>query len=112
MMDPATQCSCASNGGANSLQILKTPVVRISSASFFAGFEAMPEATCLCHAISYERSLIDKESGRLECDNSGYFKPLQCSKKTGECWCVTKYGNQVTPPSSDRKSCDDVAHLL
>ncbi|GBN37947.1 hypothetical protein AVEN_200983-1, partial [Araneus ventricosus] len=53
-----------------------------------------------------------KESGRLECGNSGYFKPLQCSKKTGECWCVTKYGNEVTPPSSDCKSCDDVAPLL
>ncbi|GBM76288.1 hypothetical protein AVEN_170104-1 [Araneus ventricosus] len=56
--------------------------------------------------------LTDKDEGLPECYNNGYFKPLQCNEKTKECWCVTKYGNQVAPPSPDRKSCDDVTHLL
>ncbi|CAL1292537.1 unnamed protein product [Larinioides sclopetarius] len=68
--------------------------------------------SCLCIVMSHDRLLLDEEEGHMNCANGGYFNPLQCSKKTGECWCVTKYGNQVASPSPDRKSCDDVAHLL
>ncbi|CAL1285407.1 unnamed protein product [Larinioides sclopetarius] len=68
--------------------------------------------SCVCLVVSFDRYLLDKEVDYLECEKGGYFRPLQCNPNTGECWCVTKYGNQVAPPSPDRKSCDDVAHLL
>ncbi|GBM55028.1 hypothetical protein AVEN_80931-1 [Araneus ventricosus] len=69
-------------------------------------------SSCVCVVVGWDKYLLDKDDGLPECYNNGYFKPLQCSEKTKECWCVTKYGNQVAPPSPDRKSCDDVAHLL
>ncbi|KAF8771871.1 U24-ctenitoxin-Pn1a like protein [Argiope bruennichi] len=68
--------------------------------------------SCVCPVVVHDRYLLDKEEGFLRCENGGYFKPLQCSEKTKECWCVTKYGNPVTPRSADRKSCDDVAENL
>ncbi|GBM55035.1 hypothetical protein AVEN_80936-1 [Araneus ventricosus] len=67
--------------------------------------------TCICHIVSQDQYRIDKEYRTLKCNSSGYFNPLQCSMKTGKCWCVTKYGTVVAPPSVSRKWCDDVAHL-
>ncbi|GBO12433.1 hypothetical protein AVEN_7464-1 [Araneus ventricosus] len=67
---------------------------------------------CFCYAIAYERYLKDKRAGVMKCDDSGYFKPLQCPWNSNKCSCVSKYGEEVAPPSRDRKSCDDVAHLL
>ncbi|GBN22169.1 hypothetical protein AVEN_187672-1 [Araneus ventricosus] len=68
--------------------------------------------TCICHVLSFEEFLINKEDRFMVCDSHGYFYPLQCSLETRKCWCVTKYGTVVAPPSADRKSCDDFAHLL
>nr|XP_006111760.1 testican-3 isoform X1 [Pelodiscus sinensis] len=30
------------------------------------------------------------------CDEDGYYKPSQCHGSTGLCWCVDRYGNEVT----------------
>ncbi|KAF8771870.1 Thyroglobulin like protein [Argiope bruennichi] len=66
--------------------------------------------SCVCPVVAYDRYLLDKEEEEImDCENYGYFKSLQCSKKTGECWCVTRYGNVIAPPSKERKTCDDVA---
>ncbi|XP_043401878.1 testican-3 isoform X10 [Chelonia mydas] len=30
------------------------------------------------------------------CDEDGYYKPSQCHGSAGQCWCVDRYGNEVT----------------
>ncbi|XP_004390127.1 testican-3 isoform X1 [Trichechus manatus latirostris] len=30
------------------------------------------------------------------CDEDGYYKPTQCHGSVGQCWCVDRYGNEVT----------------
>lgn len=30
------------------------------------------------------------------CDEDGYYKPSQCHGSVGQCWCVDRYGNEVT----------------
>lgn len=30
------------------------------------------------------------------CDEDGYYKPNQCHGSVGQCWCVDRYGNEVT----------------
>ncbi|XP_026555428.1 testican-3 isoform X3 [Pseudonaja textilis] len=30
------------------------------------------------------------------CDEDGYYKPTQCHGTAGQCWCVDRYGNEVT----------------
>lgn len=30
------------------------------------------------------------------CDEDGYYKPSQCHGSLGQCWCVDRYGNEVT----------------
>ncbi|XP_006896721.1 PREDICTED: testican-3-like isoform X1 [Elephantulus edwardii] len=30
------------------------------------------------------------------CDEDGYYKPTQCQGSIGQCWCVDRYGNEVT----------------
>ncbi|KAM3937208.1 testican-3 [Leptodactylus fuscus] len=30
------------------------------------------------------------------CDEDGYYKPAQCHGSVGQCWCVDRYGNEVT----------------
>ncbi|MEE6507688.1 hypothetical protein FKM82_028951 [Ascaphus truei] len=30
------------------------------------------------------------------CDEDGYYKPTQCHGSAGQCWCVDRYGNEVT----------------
>ncbi|XP_055953317.1 U24-ctenitoxin-Pn1a-like isoform X2 [Argiope bruennichi] len=78
--------------------------------------QGLNTTTCLCYMIKYERLLkkfITEEDYRGPiCDYSGYFNHKQCSVESRKCWCVTKYGIEVVPPSPYRTTCDDVAHLL
>lgn len=30
------------------------------------------------------------------CDEDGYYKPSQCHGSLGQCWCVDRYGNEVS----------------
>ncbi|GIY60119.1 uncharacterized protein CDAR_38931 [Caerostris darwini] len=62
--------------------------------------------TCVCLTAGYEVKDPDEEPN---CVKGGYFAPLQCSKRRGDCWCVDKYGKVLVPPSKDVHSCDNVA---
>ncbi|GIY34800.1 uncharacterized protein CEXT_146261 [Caerostris extrusa] len=62
--------------------------------------------TCICLTASYDVKDPDEEPN---CAKGGYFAPLQCSKRRGDCWCVDKYGKVLVPPSKDVHSCDNVA---
>nr|UZF13189.1 saxiphilin [Allobates femoralis] len=45
-----------------------------------------------------------------ECDEKGYFSPMQCHSSTGHCWCTTKDGEEIegtrTGPGQSRPTCD------
>nr|XP_032632538.1 testican-3 isoform X2 [Chelonoidis abingdonii] len=51
-----------------------------------------------------ELSNIQKQQGGKKllgqyiplCDEDGYYKPSQCHGSAGQCWCVDRYGNEVT----------------
>ncbi|KFZ67724.1 Testican-3, partial [Podiceps cristatus] len=51
-----------------------------------------------------ELSNIQKQQGGKKllgqyiplCDEDGYYKPSQCHGSVGQCWCVDRYGNEVT----------------
>ncbi|XP_029459983.1 testican-3-like [Rhinatrema bivittatum] len=51
-----------------------------------------------------ELSIIQKQQGGKKllgyyipvCDENGYYKPTQCHGSAGQCWCVDRYGNEVT----------------
>ncbi|XP_042324535.1 testican-3 isoform X3 [Sceloporus undulatus] len=51
-----------------------------------------------------ELSNIQKQQGGKKllgqyiplCDEDGYYKPTQCHGSAGQCWCVDRYGNEVT----------------
>uniref|UniRef100_A0A670J1I4 SPARC (osteonectin), cwcv and kazal like domains proteoglycan 3 n=1 Tax=Podarcis muralis TaxID=64176 RepID=A0A670J1I4_PODMU len=51
-----------------------------------------------------ELSNIQKQQGGRKllgqyiplCDEDGYYKPTQCHGSAGQCWCVDRYGNEVT----------------
>ncbi|XP_066488292.1 testican-3 isoform X2 [Tiliqua scincoides] len=51
-----------------------------------------------------ELSNIQKQQGGKKllgqyiplCDQDGYYKPTQCHGSAGQCWCVDRYGNEVT----------------
>ncbi|XP_043369254.1 testican-3 isoform X6 [Dermochelys coriacea] len=51
-----------------------------------------------------ELSNIQKQQGGKKllgqyiplCDEDGYYKPSQCHGNAGQCWCVDRYGNEVT----------------
>ncbi|XP_014800678.1 PREDICTED: testican-3 isoform X1 [Calidris pugnax] len=51
-----------------------------------------------------ELSNIQKQQGGKKllgqyiplCDEDGYYKPSQCHGGVGQCWCVDRYGNEVT----------------
>ncbi|NWR95136.1 TICN3 protein, partial [Furnarius figulus] len=51
-----------------------------------------------------ELSNIQKQQGGKKllgqyipfCDEDGYYKPSQCHGSIGQCWCVDRYGNEVT----------------
>uniref|UniRef100_A0A482ZBS8 U31-Theraphotoxin-Ct1c_1 n=1 Tax=Coremiocnemis tropix TaxID=1904443 RepID=A0A482ZBS8_CORTR len=61
---------------------------------------------CECFTEYYKMWLKDENSPVLpRCADDGTFKPLQCDKATGLCWCVDKTGHVLTKPSKDTKSC-------
>ncbi|KAJ7420090.1 testican-3 [Willisornis vidua] len=42
------------------------------------------------------------------CDEDGYYKPSQCHGSIGQCWCVDRYGNEVTGSRTNGAAeCDD-----
>lgn len=36
-----------------------------------------------------------------QCDEDGYYKPMQCHGSAGQCWCVDRYGNEVVGSRTD-----------
>lgn len=44
-----------------------------------------------------------------ECDNQGYYKPIQCHSAIGMCWCVDKHGVEFANTRSHSKpNCDTI----
>jgi len=37
-----------------------------------------------------------------QCDDDGFFRPLQCSSSTGQCWCVDRSGRKLTSAAGSR----------
>ena len=36
-----------------------------------------------------------------QCDDDGFFRPMQCHASSGECWCVDHAGHKLNTMSSD-----------
>ncbi|KAF7278121.1 hypothetical protein GWI33_008740 [Rhynchophorus ferrugineus] len=47
-----------------------------------------------------------------ECDNQGYYKPVQCHSAIGMCWCVDKHGVEFANTRSHSKpNCDTIMKM-
>ncbi|OCT57139.1 hypothetical protein XELAEV_18003928mg [Xenopus laevis] len=59
---------------------------------------------CYCFQRQQELGNVQKQQGGKKllgyyipaCDEDGYYKPAQCHGSIGQCWCVDRYGNEVS----------------
>nr|QDC23074.1 thyroglobulin type-1-like protein isoform 1 S1 [Cupiennius salei]QDC23075.1 thyroglobulin type-1-like protein isoform 1 S2 [Cupiennius salei] len=70
------------------------------------GFGVDP-VTCVCFMAQYNIFVHDPEAEMPSCAKDGSYEPLQCSKASGECWCVDRNGTVLVPPSKDVHSCNN-----
>lgn len=71
----------------------------ISSQEWCACFQRYQEAPCQSEIISIHKQLAGKKllgPYMPSCDEDGFYKPHQCHGSSGQCWCVDRYGNEVT----------------
>uniref|UniRef100_F1RIW2 Testican-3 n=1 Tax=Sus scrofa TaxID=9823 RepID=F1RIW2_PIG len=67
-------------------------------------FQRQQDPPCQTELSSIQKRLgVKKLLGQYipQCDEDGYYKPMQCHGSAGQCWCVDRYGNEVVGSRTD-----------
>ncbi|MGH0161447.1 UNVERIFIED_CONTAM: hypothetical protein FKN15_005668 [Acipenser sinensis] len=62
-------------------------------------FQRQQDPPCQTELTNIQKQQAGKKLLGLyipSCDEDGYYKPNQCHGSVGQCWCVDRYGNEVT----------------
>ncbi|XP_041119073.1 testican-3-like isoform X1 [Polyodon spathula] len=62
-------------------------------------FQRQQDPPCQMELANIQKQQAGKKLLGLyipSCDEDGYYKPNQCHGSVGQCWCVDRYGNEVT----------------
>ncbi|XP_054717056.1 U24-ctenitoxin-Pn1a-like [Uloborus diversus] len=68
----------------------------------------LPVKSCDCFLAQYNIHEYNPQAEMPKCRGDGFFEPLQCSRATGKCWCVTLKGDPLGLPSEHTLSCDEL----
>ncbi|XP_008315332.1 testican-3 isoform X1 [Cynoglossus semilaevis] len=71
----------------------------VTSSEWCTCFQSYTDSPCKAELSSINKKQAGKKLlGQYlpSCDEEGYYRTHQCHSSSGQCWCVDRYGNEVT----------------